>query len=194
MRQQGPKYYLSDGDSWCLSIPVGQDWCDGKMTLCSSILLAWERRMRLKKSSSGTVGPLVGGGGGAHLWSSSLDPCARETTRIQQPNNSTSPHAFVLPTWHLISISKKSSSGSLLSAEAISLLRTSWLWRWSSRSPGRLPTLARCSSSRRFCELASRSRKRAGCADASAADSEVAEKEENVRRLRHCLISPVWLR
>ncbi len=40
---------------------------DGKMTLCSSIRLAWERRMRLKKSSSGTVGPLVGGGGGAHL-------------------------------------------------------------------------------------------------------------------------------
>lgn len=53
---------------------VSQDWSegvclvsDGNMTRCSSIRLAWERRMRLKKSSSGTVGPLVGGGGGAHL-------------------------------------------------------------------------------------------------------------------------------
>lgn len=40
---------------------------DGSVTLCSSILLACERMMRLKKSSSGTVGPREEGGGGAHL-------------------------------------------------------------------------------------------------------------------------------
>lgn len=47
----------------------------GGGTRCSSILLDWERRMRLKKSSSGTVGPLVVEGGAAHLWSLSLEPC-----------------------------------------------------------------------------------------------------------------------
>ncbi|KAG9338411.1 hypothetical protein JZ751_025815, partial [Albula glossodonta] len=36
---------------------------DGKVTRCSSILLACERMIRLKKSSSGTVGPLAAGGG-----------------------------------------------------------------------------------------------------------------------------------
>lgn len=40
---------------------------EGSETLCSSILLACERMMRLKKSSSGTVGPREEGGGGAHL-------------------------------------------------------------------------------------------------------------------------------
>lgn len=49
-------------------------WSLCKRTLCSSILFAWDRKMRLKKSSSGTVGPFVAAGGGAHLWSSSLDP------------------------------------------------------------------------------------------------------------------------
>lgn len=39
---------------------------EGSVTLCSSILLACERMMRLKKSSSGTVGPRVEGRGGAH--------------------------------------------------------------------------------------------------------------------------------
>lgn len=39
----------------------------GGRTRCSSILLDWERRMRLKKSSSGTVGPLFADGGAAHL-------------------------------------------------------------------------------------------------------------------------------
>lgn len=47
---------------------------EGSVTLCSSILLACERMMRLKKSSSGTVGPREVGGGGAHLCSSRRDP------------------------------------------------------------------------------------------------------------------------
>lgn len=47
---------------------------EGRLTRCSSMRLACERKMRLKKSSSGTVGPRVGGGGGAHLWSSSREP------------------------------------------------------------------------------------------------------------------------
>lgn len=47
---------------------------DGRVTRCSSIRLAWERMMRLKKSSSGTVGPRTGGGGGAQRWSSRRDP------------------------------------------------------------------------------------------------------------------------
>lgn len=46
----------------------------GGRTRCSSILLDWERRMRLKKSSSGTVGPLFADGGAAHLWSFSREP------------------------------------------------------------------------------------------------------------------------
>lgn len=46
----------------------------GGGTRCSSILLDWERRMRLKKSSSGTVGPAGVADGAAHLWSSSLEP------------------------------------------------------------------------------------------------------------------------
>lgn len=61
--------------------PAGQrqpslDWFtpEGGGTRCSSILLDWERRMRLKKSSSGTVDALVVGGGAAHLWSFSLEP------------------------------------------------------------------------------------------------------------------------
>lgn len=48
---------------------------EGRVTRCSSIRLAWERMMRLKKSSSGTVGPRMGGGGGAQRWSSKRDPC-----------------------------------------------------------------------------------------------------------------------
>lgn len=46
----------------------------GGGTRCSSILLDWERRIRLKKSSSGTVGPAWAAAGAAHLWSSSLEP------------------------------------------------------------------------------------------------------------------------
>ena len=46
----------------------------GGRTRCSSILLAWERRMRLKKSSSGTVVPFFAEDGAAHLWSFSREP------------------------------------------------------------------------------------------------------------------------
>lgn len=47
----------------------GLDWVTprGARTRCSSILLDCERTMRLKKSSSGTVGPLLLEGGAAHL-------------------------------------------------------------------------------------------------------------------------------
>lgn len=77
-------------------------------------------------------------------------------------------------TWHLMSMSKKSSSGSLLSALAMSWLSTSWLLFWSSSNPGSVPMLARCSSSRRPCELASKSRKWPGWADAASSDTEIA--------------------
>ena len=88
--------------------------------------------MRLKKSSSGTVGPFADDGG-AHLWSSSLEP------------------------WHFINISKKSSSSSMLLL-AIKWPSTDGLVRWLRRRPGRLLKLARWSSRRRLCELASKSR------------------------------------
>lgn len=49
---------------------------DGRVTRCSSIRLACERMMRLKKSSSGTVGPRTEGAvGGAQRWSSNREPC-----------------------------------------------------------------------------------------------------------------------
>lgn len=74
----------------------GLDWVavGGSRTRCSSILLDWERIIRLKKSSSGMVGPFVVETGAAHRWSFSLDP------------------------WHLTSMSKKTSSPSGCSALA----------------------------------------------------------------------------
>lgn len=84
----------------------GLDWVtpDGGRTRCSSILLDWERKMRLKKSSSGTVRPLVAEGGAAHLWSFSLEP------------------------WHLTSMSKKTSSPSGCSALASMRLYREGVW------------------------------------------------------------------
>lgn len=77
-------------------------------------------------------------------------------------------------TWHLMSMSKKSSSGSLVSALAMSWLSTSWLLFRSSSNPGSVPMLARCSSSRRPCELANKSRKWPGWAEAASSDTEIA--------------------
>lgn len=60
-----------------LGVGVGPDLAlaaEGSVTRCSSIRLACERMMRLKKSSSGTVGPRAGGGGGAQRWSSRREP------------------------------------------------------------------------------------------------------------------------
>lgn len=51
-------------------------------------------------------------------------------------------------TWHLTSISKKSSSGSALSGLAIRWLSTAWLLFWLSLRPGRLPPVAEDSSNR----------------------------------------------
>lgn len=49
-----------------LQLEFGPFIVEGKWTLCSSILLACDRKIRLKKSSSGTVGPFADDGG-AHL-------------------------------------------------------------------------------------------------------------------------------
>lgn len=49
-----------------LQLVSGPFIVEGRWTLCSSILLAWDRKIRLKKSSSGTVGPFAADGG-AHL-------------------------------------------------------------------------------------------------------------------------------
>lgn len=148
--------------------PAGQrqpslDWFipEGGGTRCSSILLDWERRMRLKKSSSGTVDALVVGGGAAHLWSFSLEP------------------------WHLTNMSKKTSSPSGCSELAsrrpyregvrvVFAVGTGTCdWTWSvlevegvqgglevlTRKPGKGVMLTRWSSRRRAWELASSSRK-----------------------------------
>lgn len=60
-------------------------------------------------------------------------------------------HVAVSVTWHLTSMSKKSSSGSALSALAIRWLSTAWLLFWLSLRPGRLPPAADVSSTRRPC-------------------------------------------
>ena len=59
--------------------------------------------------------------------------------------------------WHLTRMSKKSSSGSLLSL-VIRWPSTDWLLFCVRRSPGRLLKLALWSSRRRLCELARRSK------------------------------------
>lgn len=124
--------------------------------------------MRLKKSSSGTVGPRAGGGGGAQRWSSKREPC-----KVGGGNSASVWHQvrsviscmcrkrrqlavllthciwIVSGTWHLTSILKKSSSGSALSALAIRWLSTAWLLFWLSLRPGRLPPAADDSSIRR---------------------------------------------
>ena len=76
---RGAGYFIWYPEITCLIFPWSQSGLDcvmleGGSTRCSSILLDWERRMRLKKSSSGTVCPLVVEGGAAHLWSLSLEP------------------------------------------------------------------------------------------------------------------------
>lgn len=73
--RKSPKSVWSGAGVWSQSgfSGVGPG-SEGRLTRCSSMRLACERKMRLKKSSSGTVGPRVGGGGGAHLWSSSREP------------------------------------------------------------------------------------------------------------------------
>lgn len=66
------------------------------------------------------------------------------------------------PTWHLMSMLKNSSPGSCGSASPRRRPRLLCV----TRSPGRLPTLARWSSSRRLCELAMRSRSSSVCGEA----------------------------
>lgn len=67
---------VSLGFPQCESVLAAGFDADGRVTRCSSIRLACERMMRLKKSSSGTVGPRIGGAvGGAQRWSSNREPC-----------------------------------------------------------------------------------------------------------------------
>lgn len=66
------------------------------------------------------------------------------------------------PTWHLMSMLKNSSPGSWGSPSPRRCPRLLWVMR----SPGRLPTLARWSSSRRLWELAMRSKNSSVCGDA----------------------------
>lgn len=121
--------------------------------------------MRLKKSSSGTVGPRTGGGGGAHRWSSKRDPWQGYRKEESVGLRSDYGHSnflcikctacctiflqIISGTWHLTSMSKKSSSGSALSALAIRWLSTAWLLFWLSLRPGKLPPAADDSSNRR---------------------------------------------
>lgn len=96
-------------------------------------------------------------------------------------------------TWHLINISKKSSSSSLL----LLLLATrcpsrARLPRGRRRSPGRSAALARWSSRRRPCELASRSRNSSVCGD--TADAERAARTHTqlqpAQEWTHCSTGP----
>lgn len=70
------------------------------------------------------------------------------------------------PTWYLMSMLKNSSPGSWVSP----LVRRWPTLLWVIRSPGRLPTLARWSSSRRLWELAMRSKNSSVCGEAVTED------------------------
>lgn len=60
-----PRILLYSTDLF-LQFVFGPFIVEGRWTLCSSILLACDLIIRLKKSSSGTVGPFAADGG-AHL-------------------------------------------------------------------------------------------------------------------------------
>lgn len=110
-KNKKPNYNPGQSGLDCVTVGGG--------TRCSSILLDWERRMRLKKSSSGTVGPARVADGAAHLWSSSLEPwngvealATKSTLELAHVN------LFFCLTWHFTSMSKNTSSPSGCSAFA----------------------------------------------------------------------------
>lgn len=81
-------------------------------------------------------------------------------------------------TWHFIRMSKKSSSGSLLSW-VIRWLITDWLLFCVRRSPGKLLKLALWSSSRRLCELARRSKNSSVLGDTVGTDGAMNRKKKS---------------